>query len=436
MDELTAILRTNGREFPFMLCSRELELGPAGPVQYFWMDWRTLRNSKCQNYRSCIDFWEACGEDAGLMKYFEGQDQAIQSQSYANVQSLALAELYGLVSKSKGMQDIFADAIPAAVDMKMLTGVKDIPESELQGTGSNGGALSIEALNKDVLRVLSQPLPTGPENDLLSTWFNTWINGACEAYRHGGRKVLRKYLEEIILPWFQRYRQMGNSPRLKMFINLVAFNAKHDFYTAYANVWSSLIPWLRKNQGIDDRCRNLLNRWHYQLRGDPHDDALLGIPLAMHPVSTIIMKCPIHRRHIGEYLERISNEAGVAPTVADYEAYRALLISIRLAAHKYVFVRDAAKERPRSNQKAKTRHGIEIARDDADVSEATLFDRFAAEEGLTCRGCGKAGMLRFQEIAEVDSRQARASVRYRCTECGMSQHEAISLAELEKLLRR
>src|SRR5260221_12153556 len=97
--------------YPFSVCAREIGLGPAGSVCYYWLEWRTLRQKGHSNQRSCIDHWLARQQLQGLMDLRNDFDPAVRKRVIENLRTLVQAELYGLLASSKGQQSIFADAV-------------------------------------------------------------------------------------------------------------------------------------------------------------------------------------------------------------------------------------------------------------------------------------------------------------------------------------
>src|SRR5688500_383753 len=88
-----------GQLFRFDLCGRQLELGSAGLVDYFWMDSRQFRGlNPGPNYRACIDIW---------WRQLECQDHA---RDPAHQRDLVWAETYAMVSSSRAQQTVYIDA--------------------------------------------------------------------------------------------------------------------------------------------------------------------------------------------------------------------------------------------------------------------------------------------------------------------------------------
>ncbi|MFH1302702.1 MAG: hypothetical protein ABIK07_16690, partial [Planctomycetota bacterium] len=99
MPKKTIDIPQNGSTFPFELCHRNLSFGEAGQGEYYWMDGRQFRKGAGgSNFRSCVDFWWACAE------------QANESDDFDNQVNLVLAEIYTLINTSRAMQHVFLDA--------------------------------------------------------------------------------------------------------------------------------------------------------------------------------------------------------------------------------------------------------------------------------------------------------------------------------------
>jgi hypothetical protein len=98
-DMLTLAVELGEKSFPFRLCRRKLNFGPAGEACYFWMDSRPFRSRRLgDNYRLCVDHWWAAVEAEGASGEME------------NEVTLVLAECYPLVSTARSLQDIYVDA--------------------------------------------------------------------------------------------------------------------------------------------------------------------------------------------------------------------------------------------------------------------------------------------------------------------------------------
>jgi len=112
-------LVVDNQEFPFVLSRQPLPLGAAGTVDFFYMLPGELRGRdperELSNFRSCVGYWWARTQQAGL-----GRD-------LHQLRHFVMATAYALVRKDKGQQRIYRDAYlrQGSLDLEELSVTED-----------------------------------------------------------------------------------------------------------------------------------------------------------------------------------------------------------------------------------------------------------------------------------------------------------------------
>jgi hypothetical protein len=271
-------LRRFGRPFPFELCRRKLDMGPAGEITYCWMVSSALRRGEGANFRSCIDFWWAAMESEGLT----GGDDVITTRVFA--------ESYRRLGGVRGTQEAFLDAhLPAPA---LLSREWCLPQEEARH-------LRAVALSRDVKRIREELESTFvgermPEElkDAAQEECEKWLGEGARALHAGGTAGLQSWLDDQLVPRMKKLRRSGSRggkrPVSAWLLNAWAYNAKASFYATYANAWGVLLGEMEK-QGLDAQSSRFMRLWHMQNPNEQGEDVFWGQVLSLHPLSGTIM---------------------------------------------------------------------------------------------------------------------------------------------------
>jgi len=361
-------------EFPFYLVHQEVPLGPAGPVQIYYMHPGDLRGRdperEISNFRSCIGYWYAGMQELGAA------DDWHQQRHYV------MAVCYALVNRDKGPQTIYRDAFlrPDSVRLAELS-LPDETRARITSIANNRdrGAIKTEldaALDACTLN----------RGDLLGyeTAFGIWVDKGVNAFRHRGQDGIVDWLKEVD-GWLHFYRKRCPR-RVRGFINFFSFQAKVSFYLCFANFWSSLIPWLEEHYALDALSSRFLRIWHNQGRvveiphgrtaggilyptsagaalrlpaayrsiapravvwqtehiGPTHiPDAFSGHVLSLHPLGWLLLSDAALRTNVGRFIASSKfDHAMQRGDLDDFDEYWGFIDAVLTAAHLYRLARE------------------------------------------------------------------------------------------------
>ncbi len=351
--QVKAVLPFGSDSFTFQLCKHEIELGAAGMVQYYWMPIPGLRHPDGVNVRACVDSWWA-----------EVQAQAFSDPDDIKFaeENLALAELYPLVVRHRGPQNVFRDAFlmkgarrnrstggrggsAGQSDYDLDDGELDdrqftLPDAEWKRLQAMCRQRDVDGIRQEIESLFVGELPPRSEKPRYNEAFDHWTANAVAALRDG-RGALRGFLETDLLRWIKLYRRRGGQIRPHLFINMVSHEAKVAFHTCYSNAWMKLTQWLMDNRELDPTSARFMFFWHRQNERDSGRDAFWGHVLALHPLSERVMTQAPHRVAVGQWLRAAAGDP-LTGKVVDRDEYWDLVATTLAAGHEYVHLREQA----------------------------------------------------------------------------------------------
>lgn len=420
--------------YEFDLCTRQIDLGTAGLVRYFWMDSRPLRQGDSPNYRACVDFWWACMQTERATQC-RTNDTTARREVAQITDTLILAELYAHpeVCRSKAAHSVFFDSFTRAPRKQGRRGsgneacLLELDPTEAHRLRLIAESRDVAAIRDELRTVLASELPSAEYRRKFSQDFSEWMDKGGEALRAAGRERLRRFLRAELVPMIKLKRKRGGDPRGTQFINFMIYNAKIRFCTTYANAWVGLIRRLRMARAVDRNSEHLLRFWHCQhqcLHGEA--DPFWGQVLSLHPLSALVMTQPEHQVVLGRYLESVASiDSADAFDNSDNPAYWDLVGSILIAAHQYT--REHA-EADGQRKKLQSQRAIDAAaRDDAEFSVAMELDKYAVRVGLKCLSC--AGPISYQSHEPHSGADDVAQVVYKCGRCGQTDKVNVTVAD-------
>ncbi len=352
--QIKVVLPFGGDSFTFQLCQLEIELGAAGMVEYYWMPIPGLRQPNGLNVRACIDSWWA-----------ETQAQALSDPDDIEdaKKNLALAELYPLVVRHRGPQNVFKDAfLKKGARKKRSAGRQDgsagqsdydlddgelddrqfaLPDAEWKRLQAMCRRRDIDSVRRENESLFVGELPPQKEQPAYDAAMSVWMTGALTELKTTGREGLRRFLEAELLRQLKLYRRRGGQIRPRLFINMVSYEAKVSFHNCYANAWSKLTPWLMHNRGLGSTSARFMSLWHHQNERDSGRDVFWGHVLALHPLSERVMTQAPHRVAVGQWLRAAAGDP-LPGTVVDRSEYWDLVATILAAGHEYAHLREQA----------------------------------------------------------------------------------------------
>lgn len=426
-----------GRTFEFELCSRSLDFTDvSGPkVTYFWMDGRQLRSGGGPNYHACVDLWWACMAAEGLTVEQANHSDDERDQVACNQTNLVLASLYPLVSGTKGTQKVVRDAWPRRRFWDSVADRYSLEPMEARRLRALAKTRDVSAIGREIRQVLVGEMPPEKERPRYNEALRRWVGNAIVALRRGGRRQMDAFLKEELLPWLQKYCRRGDqkagSGRARLFINMVAYEARLAFFTCVTNAWGSLIPWLREHRNLEPASEHLLEIMHNQNSRDNGQDVLWGQILSIHPSSAWLFESPDHRAVLGRYLGSVAkHRAGVTIDNAANLEYWAFVGATLIAFREYreqLKVDEAARVRA-PGRRARPKNNASHRKKEAAL-EGGLFEDFATTNGLRCGSCAGVELIFKQQVLhDVSTKQLR--VTYGCAECGETHVEIVSADEL------
>jgi hypothetical protein len=435
MKRLPVTLELQGRHFTFDLCRRTLQLGPAGPVSYYWMDSAALRRSPPgPNFRACVDFWWAAMEHIGA----DGEIDTRVNRVWA--------ECYPLVNNARSLQDVYIDAhlerraAKRFADPRCADRADSLPADEVARLRAVAGSRSVPHIRAELDVLFLGVVPTPDELPASQEAARAWIGQGLVALQTGGLDALSAHVATLGT-WIGRYRKRGGEDRARRFLNWFAYESKVAFYLCYANAWIGLIPRLRDLGLVEPFGERLLRLWHHQNQpgDDPdgtgrHRDAFAGQVLALHPLSAFVMNDPAHLQALGAWIDhpehdRLVQQAQVGAAPAYWDLVAALLI----AAHEYKLVRDHWDQTRTSRTLAGSGdRAADAIRDESPPPLATELEDYAAARAIHCPAC--AGAARFVRNQAPAHEAEAVRIDFECATCGHPFDAIITVTDFEAWL--
>lgn len=254
-------LKLGGREYPFAVCSRPLQLGEFGTIDYYWMDSSLLRsfstNEARTNFRSIVGYWWGAMHELGIHKDVDQEANFV------------LAMCHCLSSKSKSLQGIFRDAyLKPGFAKTFRESLSDDDRIRIKEIVASRDHSKVRNELDTVLRRFELPTAIMP---LFQKALDIWIEKGINLLRLRGDEGILEFLHEV-QDHLRFYRKSSCSQYVRMFINMFIYECKTAFYRCYTNAWMGLVRHLRTNRGISTLSERFLSLWHNQNRP-------VGIPL-------------------------------------------------------------------------------------------------------------------------------------------------------------
>ena len=422
---LTATLVLGGREYPFVLCHRPINLGSAGTVEYYWLDSSQLRATDSKeglnNFGNCVGYWWAAMIQEGL-------DSDPTQQEH-----LFLAMSYGLVANDKSLQHVLRDAyLQPAFDREQVS----LSAEDKQRIARVAQSHDRAQLKQEIDRAFSFSVPTYEDWRQLSFAFEGIMHQVTKAIHHDGREGLATAVGKLEV-YFAKWRKRGGAPFMRMLIDRLAYECKASFYLTYWNLWVSLIPWLRRHESLDPLSERFLRLWHRQnqhvelvnqpslltknktagpMLAEPGvhylQDVFSGQILSLHPLSAIVMQDPALLEVVGRFVAS-SEYDRVIRRADDCPLYWEFIGAILTAANLYRIATETAR-----NKRGTNCYGgdatSQVAGDSGMSSIASAFEEHTAACDWKCL-CG--GRLTYVVHREAQDEPGWVLVNYRCALC-------------------
>jgi hypothetical protein len=432
-------VRAGDSQFRFNICQRTLTLGPAGEVDYFWLDDREFRRrGGGQNLRNCIHLWWAAVCD-------EAADREPQNET-----TLVLAETFPIQCTSRAMQSVYRDAHPHPradrSEVKNSAGATigfertwDLPVEEHRQLLDVARSRDTARVTREFEKLFLGELPPQREMPAFQEAFRRWCGNGVVALRKGGVTQLNQYIEGELSPWISKLRKRGGTGRARRFLNLFIYECKCAFYLCYTSAWVAILQQLEEDGALTGPGVKLHQIWHCQNqalgqeRGSSGNgrDALCGHILAQHPLSAFALNEVEHQERIGKFLiEDVHSNEEFASSVSYWDMVGTLLISAAEYRHAIRISEVRRKTRPVQSESPA------IAIDSAAPSTADVDDwlnGFALSRELKCQQC--AGTLICQRLLDEPVAVTMALVEYECQDCRLVRRVLVDQEEFEEFLR-
>ncbi len=176
-----------GTEYPFELRSQIVKLGPAGPIQYYYMLPADLRGKdprqEISNFRSCVGFWWAAMHRSGLQNGWDQQRHYV------------MAICYALVNRNKSLQDVYLDGLPRpdTIDPESLS----VPDETRERMRDIINRRDCAGVKEELDRALAIYHPSREDAVGFTKAFQTWADKGVNAYRRSGQEGVIGWLAEV-----------------------------------------------------------------------------------------------------------------------------------------------------------------------------------------------------------------------------------------------
>jgi len=455
-------LTLRGMDYPFQVHRQTVELGSAGPIQYYSMLVADLRGKDptraISNFRSCVGYWWAAMHELRLQNDWDQQ------------RHLVMAICYGLVNRNKSLQDVYLDALPRPDSI--VLDCLSIPDETQQRIRDVITRRDRAGVKQELDRALAIYEPSREDRVGFAAAFQTWADKGVNSYRQSGEDGVVRWLEEIDY-WLHKFRKRC-PPRVRRFLNFFSYEAKTSFYLCYANYWAGLLPWLQNHHGLDELSRRFLCIWHNQNRPieiprgrtpggiwyptsrgarlvlprrdgsltqngmlvemprigpEVLPDVFSGQILALHPLTWFLFADAALREVAGQFFVSKEVEGFSRGQAGDYPKYWELIGAILTAAHMYRIAHDGFENRRGVREQGG--NSVDAITSEDTPSARAFLDDFIASRDLRCP-CGATYRCELLEPAreEEESRQ----VPVICSNCGHRDTLVVTQAEIEAFL--
>lgn len=387
-------LEINGRSFTFPLWTRPLNAGLDSPIHYYWIDHGLLRETAAnRSVNLCdriVDFWRQAMIEAGAF------DQPEQLESYL------LARCYRVLSRNRGMQQVFRDAHLGHHVDRSDSSTEAVERSDAIRGRIRGvqGRQDIELLRNEIAAIFDwQPVPVEHREE-LHCFLDNWLGSGFRSMSENPETGVEEFVGTVEY-WDNRF---GNSSRtdpvIRIFRNRFAFESKCAFNTCYTQLWSKLIFRLLEVQSLDAVSARFLCFWQMQnpstvtenaqgqLTGEP--DVFFGQILALHPLSGHFMQHSELLAAAGRFFGSDAWQAVFENGDHGRQEYWDMIEGIRIAGHLYVSDDATQQQLRRQRESLLPVPELVVARAVDQTVEFELLDSCAAELGLRCTTCGSA----------------------------------------------
>tara|TARA_R110002111_G_scaffold245530_1_gene307925 strand:+ start:693 stop:2042 length:1350 start_codon:yes stop_codon:yes gene_type:complete len=425
----------NQSTITFELYHRNLDFGEAGQGEYYWMDGRQFRSgSDDSNFRSSIDFWWACAENAD------------HADDVYNQENLILAEIYSLINTSRAMQNVFLDA-----HLHKSAGRKPKYESpplhESQQSGKRDNSLPEEEIlrlrqiveSRKVIEVQNElkqlflgDQPEENERPQFAEKYNSWIKEPLHVLRTGGRQALQEYIQSELKQKISKHRKRGSNADSRLFLNMFSYESKVAFYLCYANAWAFILPILEQYYGLNELSIRFMKMWHHQNQSVLIDGIIhhifWGQVLSLHPLSALVLNDSAALSVIGNWVGNPEYQHLIESNqVANSKEYWEVVLIILIAANEYKQSHQKWDESRGKNELVDTPKVEQNASVTIDLSVAENIEDYLVKRSIFCEKC--AGLLEYQDPLTTGN---QGTVNLRCRNCWQKTNMKIDYADFKK----
>jgi hypothetical protein len=428
-EPFTATIRVQGQDFPFQIHHRPLPLGPAGTVQYYWMDSSQFRIARAKrgldpaNFRNCVGHWWRTIQSGGL------------ARDPGQIRHLILATSYALVSRDNALQNVYRDAHLAKDATKPQE--QSLPEPIRHRIHAVVAGRDVDRLREELDLQLGGAKVQVGEMPLIRQTLEGILQHGIDSFGRDGEGGLEEFLGRLDA-WLAKVRKKGGGGWRRSLLDLLSYQCKVSFYRCYANTWVDLIPWLRENRDLDIASERFLRVWHMQNQplerpdGRVIPDVFGGQVLSLHPLSGFLMKDPALRAIAGRFFLSGSYEQVMSRgRVGECAEYWDVVGAILSAAALYRQALDHQAERRGVHPRTTHDPNLVLVADET-RSGAGLLDEFARDLALLCSHC--RAQLHFRSYEPADPDDDGFDADFACPVCGHQVRRRIPRHDLEAWL--
>ncbi|MEQ8636375.1 hypothetical protein [Gimesia maris] len=427
----------NHGTFTFELCHRELNFGGARRGEYYWMDGRKFRSgSGGSNFRSCIDFWWACAEEAN------------EADDIYNHENLVLAEIYSLINTSRAMQNVFLDAhLHKSVSQQhksdsplphgsQKSGERDhrLPEEEYLRLRQIIESRNVLEVQNELKQLFLGDQPEENDGPHFAEIFESWIKEPLNEFRIGGRQVLQEYIQCELSQKISKHRKRGSNAESRLFLNMFSYECKAAFYRCYASAWAFILPILEKELGLNKLSTRFMRMWHHQnqpgLIEGKISQIFWGQVLSLHPLSAFVLNDPAALTVIGNWVGHPEHQhLSELNQVANSKEYWEVVLIILIAANEYKKSHQKWDESRGKNELVDTPVVEQNTSITSDLSVAENIEDYLARRSIFCEEC--AGLLGYHDPLATGN---QGTVHLRCRSCGQKTSMKIDPVDFKNYL--
>jgi hypothetical protein len=340
-----------------------------------------------------------------------------------------------LVSADKAVQKVYRDAclLPGRVTPQEMS----LPDDTRDRITRIAVRRDRELLRAELDGLLGPPTLSESEAAAMVTACDGILDEGVRLARANGYEGMVAFVAKMDA-WLQKCRRRGGGDFHRQVINYLAYEFKVAFYLCYANLWVTLIPWLKEHRGLDGVSERFLRLWHMQNQpvelpdGRYLPDVFCGQVLALHPLSGFVMKDPVLCAVAGRFFTSDAYDRVVALGRADSCAeYWEMVGALLTAAHLY---RQAAREQEERRGRRDKQGGEDCAvvLSAEGLSPEGLLEELAARQGWCCASCG--GELHFIRPQRAEGADT-AELEFACRGCGTPARREVGHDELRNWLK-